>query len=182
MNCKEVERLLTEDISQGNDSRVQDHIDCCSLCRRLHRELTSMSELGRLLRTIDQVPADFSSRVFQKLAPSSLWQLQWKPVLTLGLVMLGLVSFLWIQETQSAREAMLVAEETPREEPFARVQDGDLELIEGEQAESDRVEGPYVDVILKSPSESEYILRLPSRIKVRTSDLNHDIYLNNASY
>ncbi len=96
--------------------------------------------------------------------------------------MLGLVSFLWIQETQSAREAMLVAEETPREEPFARVQDGDLELIEGEQAESDRVEGPYVDVILKSPSESEYILRLPSRIKVRTSDLNHDIYLNNASY
>ena len=91
MNCKEVERLLTEDISQGNDARVQDHIGSCSLCRRLHRELISISELSPLLRTIDKAPADFSSRVFQRLAPSSLWQLQWKPVLTLGLVMLGLV-------------------------------------------------------------------------------------------
>ncbi len=139
--------------------------------------MTSMSELSSLLRRIDKAPADFSSRVFQRLAPSSLWQLQWKPALVLGLVILGLVSFLWIQEAQSAREAMLVAEETPREAPFARVQDGDLELIEG-----DRAEGPYVDVILKHPSEPEYMLRLPSRIKVRTSDLNHDIYLNNASY
>ena len=182
MNCKEVERLLTEDISQGNDARVQDHIGRCSLCRRLQRELTSISELSPLLRTIDKAPADFSSRVFQRLAPFSLWQFQWKPALTWGLVMLGLISFLWIQETQSAGEAMLVAEETPREEPFARVQDGDLKFIEEERVESERVEGPYVDVILKNPSEPEYILRLPSRIKVRTSDLNHEIYLNNASY
>mgnify|MGYP004196345955 CR=1 FL=1 len=57
-----------------------------------------------------------------------------------------------------------------------------LKFIEEERVESERVEGPYVDVILKNPSEPEYILRLPSRIKVRTSDLNHEIYLNNASY
>ena len=177
MTCTEVERLLTEDISQGNDARVQRHIVGCSICRKLHRELDSMSELSRLLREIDKAPADFSSRVYERLEQPSLWQLQWKPALVLALVILGLVSFLWIQEMQPVPEAMLVSEETPREDAFTRVQDGDLELIDG-----DRVEGPYVDVILKSPSEPEYILRLPSRIKVRTNDLNHDIYLNNASY
>jgi hypothetical protein len=72
---------------------------------------------------------------------------------------------------------MLGPGETPQENPFARVKDGDLELIDGDQ-----VEDPYVDVILKSPSEPEYILHLPFRIRVRTSDVNQDIYLNNASY
>lgn len=170
MTCKEVEQLLTEDISLGNDARVEDHIGRCGVCRKLLRELDSMSELSRLLREMDQAPADFSSRVYARLARPSLWQLQWKPALVLGLVILGLVGFLWIQEEQPAPEAMLVSEETPREELFARVKDGDW------------VEGTYVDVILNSPTDAEYILRLPSRIKVRTNDLNHDIYLNNASY
>ncbi|MCH8820735.1 MAG: hypothetical protein IIB03_10535 [Acidobacteria bacterium] len=177
MTCKEVEQLLTEDISLGNDARVEDHIGRCGVCRKLLRELDSMSELSRLLREMDQAPADFSSRVYARLARPSLWQLQWKPALVLGLVILGLVGFLWIQEEQPAPEAMLVSEETPREELFARVKDGDLEFIDG-----DWVEGTYVDVILNSPTDAEYILRLPSRIKVRTNDLNHDIYLNNASY
>lgn len=170
MTCKEVEQLLTEDISLGNDARVEDHIGRCGVCRKLLRELDSMSELSRLLREMDQAPADFSSRVYARLARPSLGQLQWKPALVLGLVILGLVGFLWIQEEQPAPEAMLVSEETPREELFARVKDGDW------------VEGTYVDVILNSPTDAEYILRLPSRIKVRTNDLNHDIYLNNASY
>ena len=64
-----------------------------------------------------------------------------------------------------------------QETPFVRVGDGDLQLIDG-----DVVSNPYVDVILESPSEDEYILRLPSRIKIRTNDLNHEIYLNNTSY
>jgi predicted anti-sigma-YlaC factor YlaD len=177
MNCREVERLLTEDINQGNDARVRKHLDRCSICSKLHRELNSLSEMSRLLQELDKAPVDFSSQIYERLARPLLWQLQWKPFLVLGLVILGLVSFLWIQEVQPAPEAMLVPGETPQEDPFARVKDGDLELIDGDQ-----VEGPYVDVILKSPSEPEYILRLPFRIRVRTSDVNQDIYLNNASY
>jgi hypothetical protein len=177
MTCKEVEQLLTEDVNLGNDARVEAHIVRCSVCRKLHRELDSMSELSRLLREMDQAPADFSTRVYARLAQPSFWQLQWKPALGLALVILGLVSILWIQAVQPVPEALLVSEEAPQEEPFARVNDGDLELIDG-----DWVEGSYVDVILKSPSEPEYILRLPSRIKIRTHDLNHEIYLNNASY
>jgi hypothetical protein len=181
MTCKEVERLLAEDISQGHDALALDHIERCSVCQRLHRELTSMSELSRLLGGGDRAPADFSSRVHERLAKLSLWQLQWKPALALSLGLLGLVGFLWIQEVQPGTDAQFVTETTPQEESFARVQDGDPQLIDADRVEGP-VEGPYVDVILKSPSEPEYILRLPSRIKVRTSDLNSDIYLNNASY
>lgn len=179
MTCKEVERLLAEDPSQGNDARVESHIERCSVCQKLHRELTSMSELSRLLGETDKAPADFSSRVHERLAKPSLWQLQWKPAFALSLGLLGLVSFLWIQEP--GPDANLVSEDFPQEESFARVKDGDPQLIDADRVEGP-VEGPYVDVILKSPSEPEYILRLPSRIKVWTSDLNSDLYLNNASY
>jgi len=44
------------------------------------------------------------------------------------------------------------------------------------------VPASYVDVILSGPSESEYILRLPSRIRIQTTHLNHDFYLEHASY
>ncbi|MEE8348159.1 MAG: hypothetical protein V3R94_01210 [Acidobacteriota bacterium] len=177
MICNEVERLLTEDISQGNDAQVQKHIEQCLSCKKLHQELESMGELTVLLREMDKAPADFSSRVYARLRQPSLWFLQWHPVPALALVILALLSSLWILEVQPAPEAVLGSEEASQGEQFARVDDEEIELTDG-----DGVEGPYVDVIMESPSESEYIIRLPSQIKVRTSDLTSDIYLNNASY
>ncbi|MEE2821790.1 MAG: hypothetical protein VYA53_02290 [Acidobacteriota bacterium] len=179
MTCKEVERLLTENISRGQDFQVQQHIRRCSVCKKFYHDLDSMSELSHLLGKMDKAPTGFSSSVHQRLAQQPyLGWLHWRVAPVLCLLILGLTSLLWIREAQFTRKGeILISEEMFQETPFVRVGDGDLQLIDG-----DAVPNPYVDVILESPSEDEYILRLPSRIKIRTNDLNHEIYLNNTSY
>ena len=180
MTCKKVERLLTEDIRAVEKAEVQTHIRCCCSCEKLYRELLSIKELSPLLRESKKAPVDFTSQVYRRLSKPSLWQIYGRPALSVSLAILVAVGFLWIREVQqqTTEKAMVASERIlEAEEPFSEPVVDDLQVVDG-----DHVEGPYVDVILSSPSEPEYVLRLPSRIKVRTTNLHHDIYLNYASY
>ena len=81
MTCKEVERLLTENISRGQDFQVQQHIHRCSVCKKFYHDLDSMSELSHLLGKMDKAPTGFSSSVHQRLAQQPyLGWLHWRPV------------------------------------------------------------------------------------------------------
>ncbi|MCZ6486209.1 MAG: hypothetical protein O6826_10985 [Acidobacteria bacterium] len=175
MTCKQVERILAENISAVEEADVQAHIRSCSGCEKLRRELQSMEKLSRLLGETVESPSDFSSRLQSRLSEvSSGWQAYWRPVFVVSLVTLISVGFLWVREVQVTEEAMLGSRSLVQEES---VSGNDLQRVD---AREDPV--PYVDVILSGPSESEYILRLSSRIKIQTTHLNHDFYLEHASY
>ena len=135
-----------------------------------------MGKLSRLLGETVESPSDFSSRLYRRLseAPVSWWQAYWRPVFVFSLVTLFSVGCLWVREVQVTEEAMLSSPSVVQEES---VSGADLQPVDvGE------IPAPYVDVILSGPSESEYILRLPSRIRIQTTHVNHDFYLEHASY
>ncbi len=174
MTCKKVERILTENISAVEETDVQAHIRSCSRCEKLCRELQSMEQLSRLLGETVESPSDFLSRVQSRLSEVSGWQAYWRPVFVVSLVILISVGFLWVREVRITDEAMLGSRSVVQEES---VSGNDLQ-----RADAREVPAPYVEVILSGPSESEYILRLPSRIRIQTTHLNHDFYLEHASY
>ncbi len=168
MTCKQVERTLTENISALEKADVQAHIRNCRRCEKFCRELQSMEKLSRLLGDAVESPSDFSSRVYRRLSegPVSRWQAYWRPVFVFALVTLFSVGFLWVREVQVTGEAMLSSRP----------------VVQEESVSGNEVPAPYVDVIMSSPSQSEYILRLPSRIRIQSTHLNHDFYLEHASY
>ena len=176
MTCKQVERKLTENISAVEEAGVQGHIRNCRRCDKLCRELQSMDKLSRLLGETVESPSDFSSRVHRRLSEVSVswWQVSWRPAFVFALVTLLSVGFLWLREFQVTEEAMVSSPSVVQEESLS----GDVL----QRLDAREVPAPYVDVILSGPSESEYILRLPSRIRIQTTHLNHDFYLEHASY
>ena len=168
MTCKQVERILTENISAVEKADVQAHVQNCRRCDKLFLELQSMEKLSRFLGETVKSPSDFSSRVNRRLSegPVSWWQVYWRPVFVFALVTLFSVGFLWVREVQVTDEAMLSSRS----------------VVQEESVSDNEVPTPYVDVIVSGPSQSEYILRLPSRIRIQTTHLNHDFYLEHASY
>ena len=168
MTCKQVERILTENISAVDEADVQAHIRNCCRCDELCRELQSMKKLSRLLGDTVESPSDFSSRVYRRLpeGPVSWWQAYWRPIFVFSLVTFFSVGFLWVREVQVTDEAMISSRP----------------VVQEESVSGNEVPAPYVDVIMSSPSQSEYILRLPSRIRIQSTHLNHDFYLEHASY
>ncbi len=168
MTCKQVEVILAEDIRAVEQAEVQDHIRCCAECEKLYRDFLSMEEISRLLGETVEAPSDFSSRVHQRLAESSVWQVFWRPVFVVSWLILISTGFLWVRVVQTTDEGVLAS--SP--------------IVQEDESGSGSGEAPssYVEVILSSPSQPEYILRLPSRIKIRTTHLHHDFYLEHASY
>ena len=174
MTCKQAERLLAENISAVEETDVQAHIRSCSRCQKLCRELQSMEQLSRLLGEIVEPPRDFSSQVQSRLSEVAGWQAYWRPIFVVSLVTLISVGFLWVREVRVTDEAMLGPPSVVQEE---LVSGNDLQRVDARE-----VPAPYVDVIVSGSSESEYILRLPSRIRIQTTHLNHEFYLEHASY
>lgn len=178
MTCKQVELILAEDIRAVEQAEVQDHIRCCGECEKLYRDLLSMEEISRLLGETVEAPTDFASRIHQRLAASSGWQVFWRPVFVVGLLILISAGFLWVRVVQTRQEPVLAARSILQEDES---RSGSLVNASG-RVEPLPAPAPYVEVILSSPSQPEYILRLPSRIKIRTTRLHHDFYLEHASY
>ncbi len=176
MTCQQVEKILTENISAAEEADVQAHIGNCRRCDKLFREFQSMGKLSRLLGETVKSPSDFSSRVHRRLSevPICGWQAYWRPAFVVALVTLFSVGFLWVREVQVTDEAMLISRSVVQEESLSGNAPQGVDVRE--------VPTPYVDVILSSPAQSEYILRLPSRIRIQTTHLNHDFYLEYASY
>lgn len=174
MTCRQVERILTEDISAAEKAHVQAHIRNCRRCEEFRRELQSMEKLSRLLGETVESPSDFSSQVQRRLSevPVSGWQAYWRPAVAFALVTLLSIGVLWVREVQVTQETAL-ASAVQEESPVGN----DAQVVDTREAPA-----PYVDVILSSPSQSEYILQLPSRIRIQTNHLNDDFYLEHASY
>lgn len=181
MNCKELERLVVEDIRTVNDVEVQDHIGRCDKCEKLCREFLSMEGLSSRLRDQVEAPDDFSARVCERLTQGAGWWVFRRPVVALCVVLGAAVLVLWATEVQvgsSAEKTVLNSRQIVEESEFlprAFVNEPGLR-------DANHVRDPYVDVILRAPAEPEYILRLPSRIEIHRTDLHHDFYLNHVSY
>ena len=178
MNCKRIEKLLTQDLGRADGAEINAHLCRCQACRKLHDELVAIHQLTQSLGTEVKTPSDFSARVFDKISTRESWRE--KAVFSLILVVLFSGGVFWTRGTGF---------EMDTNHPDLAVHAPELLLEDGSSVdvptgfENDSwLAAPYVEVIVKPPTEPNYILRLPLRIEVHQTHLHHDFYLHHASH
>lgn len=177
MTCQEVTKLLTEDIQAMNQLKVRAHLAQCLECEEFRGELLSLESLAGLLRDQVRAPSDFSSKVDSSLRESSSG---WKPVFAVVAVVLVSLIALWGVKNGYGvfeSEQSVVSSREVKQEYTLPGRTGAVELPRLDPRSDD-----YVEVILDGPSEPEYILRLPSRIEIRRSQLHRDSSLKHVSH
>lgn len=173
MKCKAVERLLSEDLGAASRPDVKHHLRLCAGCREVCRDLLSLQKLSRLLDGKVEAPASFSSRIQAATSVSRAGWMAWKPALLVMMlaVLLGAMVF-WTEEQgaetrSSAVEAHLLREGKDR---------SGLPAVEQQPAV------PYVEIILNQAARPPRLLRLPSTIEIRETQLHQDVYLHEVSH
>ncbi len=179
MNCKEVKKLLSDDLAIGARTSVRVHLKQCSHCRSLYETLAEIGDLSLNLRAGQGAPRDFSSSILQQTAalpPAP--RFRWQPVAMVlsFLVVLGGAAVIWTPEIQrpltSQQRGLARA---PAREPAVLVEEPVIRDL------SQPASG-YVDVVIRHPSQPDQILRLPSTIQIRRSDLPREAYATKVSF
>ena len=180
MTCGGVKRALTEDLQRVDESEIQAHIRGCEACAKLYRDLHAIEKLTPyLLEERVEIPTEFAARVHGRVSVGSAAHTVRRPVLCISGILLlafGLVS-IWQQPggpatTLASQAADLHEREGAEQERSVR----DAQPAHRQQA------APQGEIILRGTSQPETILRLPSQIRVRSTTLHDDFYLNHASY
>jgi len=188
MNCRKVERLLTEDFRSADNPELACHLDECEGCRALYRDLKALAELSGKLKKETEAPAFFVSRVCARLPERVSLRRSLKlavvAVSVIVILSLGFLKFFFLVEkpagtanqsivvTGSAGEDWSVEEDWRTEWPVA-----ESGLLSAPEAKSE-----FVEILVGKPSESDYIVRLPSTIEVRNSQAENEYYLRNVSH
>lgn len=180
MNCKEVERLLTEDLAWEGDPQVESHLERCGPCSKLHQDLLLLREWSGELREEVKAPADFSAHVMREVrSPGFLAGFLLSPTRA-GLVLVTVFGLMAMGDL--SLEALF------RDGGGSRAWESALESRQGItvfelNADPEGTGGTsYVEVVLEDPTESEYILRLPSTIEIRRTEFQSEFYLQNVSH
>ena len=177
MTCREVERLLIDE-KRMNDPQVLDHVRECPDCEQLRAEFLSMEELNRLLRDRVQAPSSFASRVSEARRRMNGWRAFCKPVLALAVLVLVSLIVIWAAGPRlnfSSPETTWVSSAVlPNTESLPVVKMGTEWGSPSPEV--------YVDVVVGNPSGPGYVLRLPSRIEIRRTELHTESHLRNVGY
>lgn len=176
MNCKAVEKRLTEDVRTAAEASLQQHLAQCRGCRELYRQLLSLGELSGTLKSKVEVPADFAARVLERSVETRPWAYYGKPALAVVVLVVFSGGFLGTDLPPGGAGAAPAATVAEDRQQGLVAESGTVVFEVSEST------GPYVDVLLDHPADQGRVLRLPSRIEIRKSALHHDSYLQHVSY
>lgn len=167
MNCRELEKLLLDDLRAADRSAAREHLEKCPACDALRRELQALRELSGMLQTDAEAPDEFTAQVVTRVRAGSNHESNRRLTTAAAgvLVISGVLLWTAVSETGNTQEDPV---EIDRALPDAA-------------AEFDMNEPP-VQLLLETPSESEYILEVPSRIKIHRQELHDEFYLTQVSH
>ncbi len=199
MKCREVQKILTEEMHLAESAAVRKHLEVCQGCRNLHRDLLSLQELSGELRGQTTAPRFFTERVCSRVSGRSraaYWSLA---ATAAGLVLLGIgivnLAGLSTESDGKARSRAMIGGER-----IQRIEHDDRAVADAQQAQSDvfflggeesssqetdrtsSVSPNGVPRVAPKTSSSGYVLELPATIEVRQTQADNEFYLENVSH
>ncbi|UCF36839.1 MAG: hypothetical protein JSU96_18840 [Acidobacteriota bacterium] len=174
MNCREVQKRLAEDSSWRFEESFSDHLVNCPECRTHCEDLLELEDLARSLGDRCRVPSDFKSEILEKVADVKSPFAFLSPFRVLAACLVLLVVSVGFFSTWEESEQV---DEPVKLDPFESVVfDGDFGL------ESSDEQPTYIEITVDDPVNGELILRLPSEIVIRQTELHEDFYLHQVSH
>ena len=179
MNCRSVQRRLTEDLkSAPQDPLLRKHLGECPKCQTISRELLSLEELSRELGESPSPAPDFPSARPYPGPVGRVWRHSWKPVFALSLAAVLSLGILWIGASGGpVAPTGKVLTGVSAQQPVNSLQETRTLPVE-----TNDVAAPYVEILLEKSSQQEHVLRLPPTIEVRRMNLHHDFDLRHVSH
>jgi hypothetical protein len=183
MSCLKIRQILTEDPSAGLSSEVLTHLEVCDACRKFQQDLLNLEELSGLLRDNVSAPSDFASRVVRQTEKRPIWRFGLLSGAAATCLLLIAASVGWHDarkqiQPEVAPVIIQTAGTTPEGIIFKNFAADDPIGVQ----ENGLIAEDYIDLIVESDAGSAYRVRVPSTIKIRRSDLHHDLYLTDVSY
>ena len=188
MTCRKVERLLTENFRSADNDELARHLAECDGCRRLQQDLKALAELSGEIKKETEAPAFFTSRVCARISePGPARRSLTFAVLTVSAVVvfsLGLLRFTFLTDKPANATNQSVVRTGSAGEDWSVEQDwrADSSLPASGIMTGPENDARFVEILVGKPSESDYIVRLPSTIEVRNSQAENEYYLRNVSH
>lgn len=166
MSCEQIHALLTECLSWERDEEVMRHLNQCRECSKFCRDLKALAEMTADLQEEFPVPPEFQTEVFSRLAQrrNSL-RLVVSTVLALAVLTAG--GFYWHTAVEPVEQNWGSTFSAGMEDPFGDEMEGETQFLE---------------VVVDESTEGGYILRLPSVIRIKHSDLHEESFVSNVSH
>lgn len=174
MKCREVERLLSEDLRNLEDAEIQSHLGECPQCSRLAEEFRELDSLRHSLNQGVQAPAGFHQAVHRRVSRGS-HSLFVYALSCLLLVILGATLAWKSSGTASSSELGIRTSDLADwqhqgfSEAGASAQDAGVP-----NRLSDK--GQYVEVMITDSNGETYIVKIPSQLQVRQVSGESDGY------
>lgn len=196
MTCKQIRKLLIEDLVLGARSSVRIHLKNCPECCQFQEELQALEDLSQTLSSGKGAPQGFSGEVFKQTAsvtPISFRVRNAAAVSVLSLSVLLVVS-LWPLSDDGAAPEMRIGSENSRPSPLGPASFKPMQARSAADefgvsirplsrpTSSDIDRGDFIDVVIKEPGKPDQILRLPATIQIKKKDLPRDAYVSRVSY
>lgn len=197
MNCSEVQLLLSDDVRNGARDDVQAHLQTCVACRALCSDLQALAGLTTELKGREGAPAHFVSRVCSGARQREIRRRQ--SVLFAGIavaVLCAALVRLVEYNDQNVRDG------------FRARSSRDLPALTGSNSAGSHFETagvtentPYLpladaagpagdrrnadeplEVVVRGPAGSGYVIQLPATIEVRQTQAENEFYVRNVSH
>jgi len=171
MNCKDVQKRLTDDLDTRFEDEMVSHLTTCASCRELVDDLLEMQDLIQIITTSSKIPrhlyADILDEVVQETKKTRVF---FRTAAVACAVLFLVAGFFWARSSGFVNEPAdrPVAASVKREAPCPELRNP--------------VDQEYVDLIVERSPEGELIIRLPSVIEIRETDLHEDVYIRYVSH
>ncbi len=168
MNCVEIQTSLAENLEARFDPLIAVHLDGCVHCSRTCQELLELEELSRSLSGRFKVPSNFRDEVLCRYEEDKPLR-RWRMVLGVSCVALlaALVVFFKPWEVSGS-------DRSPSAVPSA--------VHSTTSGVLPAADSGFVEIVVPGEGDDEMIVRLPTVIEVRRTQLQEDFYLSNVSH
>jgi hypothetical protein len=173
MNCKEVQNNLLEDLTSRFNESVADHLDGCSECKSLCQDLMELEDLSSFLQHQVSAPPDFRLNVLstaKKVLPR--WMFSIGPALAFVILITVSAGVLAFWDSPSVVPGGALVVDNSGESLMIDYEISEIEIDENLE---------YVDIVQETP-DGQVILRVPSVIEVRRTELHEESEFRNVSY
>lgn len=169
MNCGQVQHNLAEDLASRADPELARHLNSCAACRRMCDDLLELEELSQSLSGSFRVPDSFQAEVLARAALERPRNRRLRLALAAGFCF---AAFLGLVRPWEGLNAVDLPDAGPYPERWsASIEDGGSEG-----------QVPLVEVLIEGFDKQPVILRLPSTIEIRRTDLQEDFYIRHVSH